>query len=323
MKRSIRNNSKKILEIYQILSSDIDKYIEHMVYNETMIINDSTISIVMTTCKRIKQTLFTLDTIKNSSNKNIQVIIVDDSGTQFIDDAEYQPYDFRIDYIKIKPMNKSWTNPCVNYNIGFNFVKGTFVIIQNAEVCHIGDIISFVAKNCKENAYLVFDVADTGSFENNNEIYSLFENNNMNYSTISMLLQNKHYCWYQHSMERPENFHFLTAIHANDLHKLQNGFDIDFALGNWYDDNELIYRIHNLLKLNVINVDSTKNQIMGIHQHHDKIKLNITNREYKRNIRINKYIFGKKKKYFGKFNRWIYLYNSQDYANDYSLLFDN
>jgi glycosyltransferase involved in cell wall biosynthesis len=103
-------------------------------------ITAETISIVMTACNRSKQTYFTLQTIQNSSHKAIQIILVDDSDAEPITKEELEKYPFYIDFISIKMQNKKWVNPVVNYNIGFEYIRGSKVVIQNAEVCHVGDV---------------------------------------------------------------------------------------------------------------------------------------------------------------------------------------
>ena len=73
----------------------------------------------------------------------------------------------------INRQNKDWINPVVNYNIGFNFVKGSYVIIQNAEVCHVGDVIQYLIDNAQDNNYYVFDVKAINNMESNEEIYQI------------------------------------------------------------------------------------------------------------------------------------------------------
>jgi hypothetical protein len=277
-----------------------------------------TVSIVMTTHKRIKQTIFTLDTIASSSCQNVQVIIVDDSGSDYIDDKDLSGYKFRIDYMKIRPENRVWTNPCVNYNIGFSRVQGQYVIIQNAEVCHVGDVVNFVHKNCTEGKYHVFDVVNTGSYYSNEQLYHIFSNNKFNIIDLNELIKSNGFIWYQHRVFRPKNYHFLTAIHINDLIKINNGFDYDFSLGRWYDDDEFVFRIEHVLKLQIINVDQQNDDIlMGIHQHHETVTLSTTKSEYKKSIKVNKEILNKKIKNFNKNGIWVYScdQNSSGYIN--------
>lgn len=311
MEKIILDIIPKIKSITNKISNDINYYVEYEIYNENTSIDKNTISIVMTTHNRITQTLFTLDTINKSIYKNIQVIIVDDSN-KFIEKEQFTNYHFQIDYLKIK--NKDWINPCINYNIGFKYIAGSKIIIQNSEVCHIGDIISYVNNNCKQGEYLVFDVINTGSYANNNRLYKLFPNNIDN-SQIKDLIKNESFHWYQHSKYSPYNLHFLTAMNIEDFCKLDKGFDYDFSLGRWYDDNEFHDRIKYILKLNIINIGFDDTKILGIHQNHEKIPSTVTKEEYDLSIKINGYLYQKKFNYRNKHNEWIYLYKEDNIDN--------
>ena len=79
---------------------------------------DNTISIVMTSSNRSKQTYFTLRSISNSAHKNVHVVLVDDSDVDHVDITKLSTnFGFYIDFIRIKRENKNWVNPVVNYNI--------------------------------------------------------------------------------------------------------------------------------------------------------------------------------------------------------------
>jgi hypothetical protein len=219
----------------------------------------------MTTHDRHDQTLCTLRTFTKS---NVTVIMVDDSRNGFFTEAELSQYGFQITYITIEFNKKTWINPCVNYNIAFQEVITDKVIIQNAEVCHIGDVTQYVAKYLNNENYVVFDVAASRNTQMNGSIPfgdSFF--NIYLYMVLSGCI------WYQHCRVIPEqpgtvrNLHFLTAITKSNLDKL-GGFDYYFALGSWYDDNEFLYRIIKVLKLNICNVCCEDTQLMGIHQWH-------------------------------------------------------
>src|SRR5260221_153679 len=127
--------------------------------------------------------------------------------------------------------NKKWINPCINYNLGFQEVKTDIVIIQNAEVCHCGDIIKYVFDHINQLIYLVFDVCSIPSLEGNHELYK------SNGSLVVSMEKNgflekggpwgdsphlKPFFsqtgiwgdkpqWYQH-MTFNRNYHFLSAI---------------------------------------------------------------------------------------------------------------
>lgn len=233
------------------------KYITHKIYNPTK----STISIVMTTHNRLIQTLFTLQTISESKYKNIQVILVDDYFENQYSDEDLKSFGIYIDYIKIK--NKFWINPCVNYNIGFRYIQGNKVIIQNSEVCHAGDIISYINDNLKDDIYMSFDVVALKK-ECNKILYSF---NSTEYAKLCILRDKKYICrWYQHNKIHNKNLHFLTALTKYSLNKI-NGFDNDYCLGTSWDDNALLFKII-ISNIEIVAIDNEKEKIMGIHQWH-------------------------------------------------------
>ena len=298
IKQIINNNIPKINELIKKIESNNYPDIEKEIYNQGLL-TEKTISIVMTTHNRIKQTLFTLKTIQESAFKDIQVIIVDDSDKGFIENLS--DFSFHINYIKI--LKKEWTNPCVNYNIGFHEVRGGIIIIQNAEVCHIGDIINYVNNNLNENEYMCFDVCVYNSFKANNDFYS---SKGRYEDALYALYNNPHNMyWYQHSVKRNKNYHFLTAIKKNDFKKLGYGFDYDFALGTYFDDDEFLNRIKNVLKLKIINVTNENTKLLGLHLYHQKEYSSHKTGDF---YHINKFIFEHKKKYYEKNNKYLFLY---------------
>ena len=311
----ILENIPKISSIYQTINTNINHYVDHIIFNKTRPIDEKTISIVMTTHDRIPQTLFTLDTINGSSYKNIQVIIVDDSGIKFIDNDKLSVYPFRIDYLKIDDNNKDWINPCVNYNIGFKYIKGRYLIIQNAETCHVGDIIKYVSNNSNAGTYLVFDVINTGSYNNNERLYLTCPQRLPDYDRITELAKLNSFVWYQHYNHKPAKYHFLTAMHMDDFKNLGDGFDYDFALSRGTDDVEFVFRIMYILKLDIIEVKSDATELMGVHQYHDVARpKNATNdKSYIRESRlVNRYVYSKKYSYFLRTREWLFLYKSSE-----------
>ena len=250
------DNHEILLKIKKLLDEMDNNYFTKTTLNEK-VLDKNTISIVMTSCDRSVQTYFTLKTISQSLYKNIQIIIVDDSTSDLIDIEKLKEFNLHIDFIQIK--NKFWINPCVGYNIGFRHVKGGKIIIQNAEVCHIGDVIQQVNDKVIDNNYYVFNVYAFKGLEENNELYEAEKNNIMNPSHVVTIYGQ----WYQHSQHRCVNLHFLTAITAKTFEKIIE-FDIDYAIAIDYDDNDLIYRI-TTNNINIINMPET---IMGVHQWH-------------------------------------------------------
>lgn len=230
-------------------------------YNLAIInnITDPLLSIVMTTHERVPQTHYTIKTIGESAIKDrIQIIIVDDSEYTRLDYNVLAKYNMCIYHVKVK--DKFWIGPGPNYNLGFQFVKAPHVVIQNSEVCHIGDVASFVSKNLEDNLYMTFDIAGTIDMGANNRLYQL-EPSYDNAENIKPLLGS----WLQSSKSRNLQYHFMAALTKNSLDKL-GGFDYDLSYGYGYDDDEFILKIRNS-KMDVKSVPIDTG-VFGIHQWH-------------------------------------------------------
>lgn len=256
----------------------------HYIINPKNINHNYDISIVMTTHDRQEQTLFTLNSINSSQlSSHINVILVDDSINNYIPLDQLENFNFQIDYIQIKNNFKTWINPCVNYNIGFNFIQTNKIIIQNSEVFHCNDIVQYVSDNLKKNMYLVFDVVSSQSLEENHQLYKI-----KNVNDILKHVSDNIHIWYQNSHSKIFNrgYHFLTAINYDDL-LLTKGFNLQFANGSCYDDDEFIWRIKNKLNLNVISVDYEKELHFGVHQWHQTAQNSYDNQL----VQINKQLF--------------------------------
>jgi hypothetical protein len=231
------------------------------------------ICVVMTTHDRQKQTIFTLNSFKRSAQvSNLSVILIDDSDQCFFRREDLEPLNLSILYITIDPHRKTWINPCVNYNLGLQEVTSDIVILQNAEVCHCGDVIQYVHDHSTDQNYLVFDVGTTKSPDENVRLSSVVPPTFDQFYRYLRQIQTK---WYQHALPvvdqstawMTRNLHFLTAIRHEHLRRL-DGFDLDFALGTCYDDDELLLRIRRVLKLQIEMVSCEYQQVMGIHQWH-------------------------------------------------------
>jgi hypothetical protein len=222
-----------------------------------------TISIVMTSANRSLQTLHTLDTIERDTHSDVQVILVDDSTTDVIHASQLEKYPFTIDFIQIKNDAKIWGNPCVNYNIGFKFIEGGKVILQNAEVCHVGNVVQYVCNSVQDNSYVVFDVAALAGFPQNELVYS------KNALTTAIYSENGLYGgfkWYQSSTHRNAKLHFLTAMSRTTFDRI-GGFSYDYAIGNAYDDDDLVMKIE-YLRIPIRSVAHTDVECGGLHLFH-------------------------------------------------------
>ena len=242
--------------------------LENSLFSQNLIenqkITENTISIVMTPSNRSKQTYFTLNTIAKSNFKEIQVIIVDDSSDDPIDLDILKTYPFYIDLININKENKDWHNPLVNYNIGFKFIKGSKVIIQNAEVCHVGDILNFTRESVLDNNYYVFDVKASLNYETNETIYNL-PSDNLNNKDIFTKEHLFMMPWYQH-VTHNRNYHFLTALTKTTFDMISE-FSYDCTMGVSYDDNDFVLKIRSK-NISFINIFNDVYNVGGIHLFH-------------------------------------------------------
>jgi hypothetical protein len=254
-------------------------------------IYDDTISIVMTSSNRSRQVYYTLKTIKKCSFKNIHVIIVDDSDIDPIKKEELEKYPYHIDLVYIRTENKNWINPVINYNIGFKFIKGSRVVIQNAEVCYVGDILGWISKNVSDNNYYSFDVKAINSFENNEVIYNT--NNLMN----NIYLKDNLFSMWYHGRNNITNYHFLTAMTRNTFELVKN-FSYDYTFGVDYDDNDFLLKIKSK-QINIVNLFHDEYFLGGIHLYHTSSYLKWVN------IISNSEIFNKKLNHYNNLNEYI------------------
>jgi glycosyltransferase involved in cell wall biosynthesis len=236
-------------------------------------IGDRKISIVTAYYNRRKLFYNTLKTIEQSKYKDlVEIVVVDDNSNDNnrIDDF---PNLFKLDIkvIRIEVKDKWWTNPCIPFNIAFKAAQNDIIIIQNPECMHFGEIIEYTLNNIKDNMYLSF-----GAYSVDN--YNQERINKVNFDSPSMknqigkiisplrdgpLLADGTNAWYNHSKWRPLMLHFCNAIMKKDLDDL-GGFDERFGAGFAWDDNELIWRIKNIKKMNCVIADRP----FVIHQFH-------------------------------------------------------
>ena len=256
-----------------------------------------TISIVMTACNRSRQTYFTLRTIQNSSHKAIHVIIVDDSDKDPITKEELEKFPFYINFISINRQNKNWINPIVNYNIGFGYIKGNKVVIQNAEVCHVGDVLGYIGTQILDDNYYICDIRASKSLDTNNLIYEHNINSINIYNNNELFIK-----WWYQGKNRLVNYHFLSALTTQTFNKIKN-FSYDYTMGLNYDDDDFLLKINaNNIKINNLFYD--KYYFGGIHLWHSS-----TLRKTIRKIESNENIFIEKKEYYSKNNKYIDLFD--------------
>lgn len=240
------------------------------------------ISIVMSYFNRKEQLRQTLESIKKSLYKNIEIIIIDDNSDEdervntFIN--EYTKF-FEIKVITIENTEKTWINPCIGYNIGFKKATGDIIIIQNPEVMHVGDCISYIANNLKQNDWITFNCYGSPNFNYNKKLenknkYELFDfiNNSENRIGGNSVERNDVGGWVNHFEKHFVSYHYLAAINRNDLlFKMNGGFDEIFKDGVGADDDDFIKRlIYNKFNFKISKFE--KDKPFCIHLYHNKPK---------------------------------------------------
>jgi hypothetical protein len=303
----LKDNLHRLKELRYLVKSKDPHYINHIKINNNDI-SSNTISIVMTSHERSQQLYYTLKTIQMSEFKDVQVIIVDDSEYDVLSMDVLNSFPFNIDLVLINPITKFWVNPCINYNIGFEYIEGGKVIIQNSEVCHVGDVLKYVNENVNDMSYHIFDVKASNNLSTNTIIYS---NNSL---TIDIFNLNIYSNWYQHYIYNNRGFHFLTAMTAN-IFDIIKEFSYDYAFAGCYDDDDFILKI----KINNINIKLVENLVYnvgGIHLYHEYIQSKNNRTEY--NSEGNKIIFLRKKDYFERFNEYIEISHIKDVSTTHT-----
>jgi len=291
--QTLLSNKDSINEIKKKIDNLDNSLFIHYNYPNIPIYDD-TISIIMTSSNRSRQVNYTLQTIEKCLFKHVHVIIVDDSDTDPIIKEYINGYAFHIDLVYIRTENKNWINPVINYNIGFKFIKGSNVIIQNAEVCYIGDILGWVSKNITNNNYYSFDVRAINSFENNEVIY-----NTANLTT-EIYKKNIYHTWeegWYQGRKKVSNYHFLIAITRNTFELIKN-FSYDYTFGINFDDNDFLLKIKSK-NIKIVNLFHDLYNLGGIHLYHTSSYIKW------KNIESNSEIYNKKLEMYSDYNIYI------------------
>jgi glycosyltransferase involved in cell wall biosynthesis len=228
------------------------------------------VSVCLTYYNRKQLLINTLESFKQSKLINdTEIIIVDDAS----DDAHriesvinsYEN-DMNILFHRFEPAEKTWTLQIPAHNKSIAMATGDVIIQQGAECYNVHDIISNAYFNIQHNDYLVYGcyaLTDQDTINLTNSIYNSEDlhiniNNECNWDNM-----HSKGGWYQHSLYRPANLNFCTAIHRNDLLDL-GGFDERFSNGKGGGDMEFLLRIHRK-GMNIKSIDD----YFVYHQYHE------------------------------------------------------
>ena len=226
----------------------------------------------MTYFNRKDQLLRTLASFEQYNPDDFFVVIVDDKSDEML---QLYCHKFKIHIITIQ--DKKHCNPCIPFNHAILWAlswDADTIILQNAECCHMGDILDYVKKNLNELNYISFGCYSQGKDE---AIGSVINPKGASFDGES--------AWYNHPIYRPVGYHFCSAITANNITKL-NGFDERFAGGIAFDDDYFLYQIRCL----GLNIEIIKEPIV-IHQWHEPTQWGGHSNEalYKELVQIKSY----------------------------------
>jgi GT2 family glycosyltransferase len=255
------------------------------------------VSIVMTYFERKNQLLNTIKSFSMHGYEGVEVLIIDDGSVE-------EPVTFEelfllapkldIRVIRIDAAKKNYFNACIPFNMGFAQARGKIIIIQNAECIHIGDVVSYCRKNLDDSKYFSF-----GCFSIDQEAMIQISNKEK-FDRIFLekyISRNKGVTvdgengWYNHSVFRPVAYHFTAALTKHNLDLLK-GFDIRYANGIGYDDNEILERIRRSeMKIGIID------DVTVLHQWHYSMPKNPRfNKLFTRNRLLLKLVTKREKK---------------------------
>lgn len=192
---------------------------------------------------------FTLRTIEKSKYTDFELVIVDDcSNEENRLEEKLKKYNFKITLIRLEKENKFYTNPCIPFNIGFEYAKGAIILIQNPECFHMGQVLQ-KASTINDNKYLVFSCYNLDknlSEKIRNENTTEIDFSKINSCLVPLINRAVTHCeetaWYNHPIFRDTKMHFACAIKKQDLINL-GGFDENYSFAVAYDDNDLVARI--------------------------------------------------------------------------------
>lgn len=235
------------------------------------------VSIVCAYHNRHKLMFKTLESIMMSKHKNIEIIIINDASSD-IEQLKEGLKKFTQLVVKLINIPKEEKgdrhNPSIPFNIGFKHATGDIVIIQNPESYHIGDVIQYIINNIKYNQYLVFSAYNVSLEQSNEKFYQLKEKTLTNIVNESIIpRQGGHLKWFHHKQHRPTYYHFCSAIYRENLNIL-GGFDETYRKGCCYDDDDLVFKVREVGKYNIISIPPENNPFIVNLYHPPSISTN-------------------------------------------------
>ena len=236
------------------------------------------ISVVIAAYNRKAQLPVTLKSLSESEHPNFEVIIVDDASDEdqavkdFIIPSEY---DFDVKVITVSEQEKTWVNPSVAYNIGIRYATKEVILLQNAEVMHVGDILTFTAENIQPRDWLTFNCYGLNS-KTTEAVYRGQKIRSDDVLKLSQRIGGNSVArddvegWLNHFERHFVAYHYCGAIFREDLMRdLDGGFSKSFENLIGGDDDHFVKLLIHLkynFKISAFNASSP----FTIHLHHEK-----------------------------------------------------
>lgn len=239
------------------------------------------VSIVLASYNRLPQLRVTLDSFEKSAHNNFEVIIVDDASSE---EHRVQgaialgAYKYPIKIVTINEAEKTWRNPGPAYNIGFRYATKEIVMIQNAEVAHIGDVISFVARNMSTKDWISLNCYGLTKAQTE-KIMKYVSDVDFAFNQISKesvrvggnsVANEQSSGWLNHFDMHFVAYHYCGAIFKSDLDRyLDGGFSDMFSELIGGEDDEFIKRLlfnKFTFKISEFREDTP----FVVHQYHEK-----------------------------------------------------
>lgn len=213
------------------------------------------ITVVMAYYNRMEQLLITLRNIRVPNGSKVEVIITDDASDEqqrLESVVNSLPLEYTIRILRIEPKEKRHVNPCYAYNMAIRAINPNtdIVIIQNPEVCYVGDVMKYVVDNLKLNDYMTFKCYGSADISENVKIAEMLEagqttelrdyifgktnigGNSLYSDKVGGWLNNE-----KHSV----CYHYLIAMRYSDLMgKMSGGFDPSYSDGLCHDDDDFV-----------------------------------------------------------------------------------
>lgn len=206
-----------------------------------------TLSFVMTYNDRPEQLRNTLTILKSSVLPGDQIVIVDDaSQPNLCARSVLAGFDLPILLSEIRPERKWWINPSIPYNMGFQMASCDAVVIMNSECIPIGGAIEFLRMQVRSDNYVVLPCYSTTEVQFRDICRKPYQADQIVRPHRTDLDQANQ--WYHHPIHHPTWYHFMTCLTLSNLRSL-GGFNEEFARGYCFEDNEFLWRVRKLLKV--------------------------------------------------------------------------